>query len=384
MDPITALGFAANILQFIDFSAKVVGATIEIYESASGRTTDTQNSDAIATEMRLFATKLQPPDQTQLTGEERSLCKLATECEGLAQRIIDLLEKVRPKKKSKSSSLVAGLKTKYYESERRKLEEQLGHCRAQLNLQLNLLTRYAIPLATVEPCVLTFLSSSESLDRLEALVTSAKDNSTKLQNLHSQMERLRGGVAIESLSPTAQAQLRSLLGMSDHAADMITQHRILESLSFDGMYGRYETVDNAHIQTLRWIFGDDVPDDQSKGGFTDDESEDEPELIKVSKPSQDDVPDDQPEGEPKSAKVSKESQDDAKISARKLLVDWLSSGKGIFHISGKLGSGKSTLMKYLVDNEHTKSLLQGWAGRASPLAQLFLFIFRAPQVNDTI
>jgi hypothetical protein len=36
MDPITAIGFAANILQFIDYSVKVISAGIEIYESTSG------------------------------------------------------------------------------------------------------------------------------------------------------------------------------------------------------------------------------------------------------------------------------------------------------------------------------------------------------------
>jgi hypothetical protein len=36
MDPITAIGFAANILQFIEYSAKIISAGIEIYESTSG------------------------------------------------------------------------------------------------------------------------------------------------------------------------------------------------------------------------------------------------------------------------------------------------------------------------------------------------------------
>jgi hypothetical protein len=36
MDPITAIGFAANILSFIDYSAKIISAGIEIYESTSG------------------------------------------------------------------------------------------------------------------------------------------------------------------------------------------------------------------------------------------------------------------------------------------------------------------------------------------------------------
>jgi hypothetical protein len=43
-------------------------------------------------------------------------------------------------------------------------------------------------------------------------------------------------------------------------------------------------------------------------------------------------------------------------------TEWLKSGSGIFHIAGKAGSGKSTLMKYLcVDNGKTLELLQSWA-----------------------
>lgn len=138
MDPITAIGFAANILQFIDCGAKVVTGAIEIYGSASGSTQETRNSEMIVAEMRLFAAKLQPPENAQLSGEERALCKLATECQGLAKQIFDLLEKIKPKsQKSKGSSLIASLKTKMYEGERRKLELQLSNFRAQLNLQLN-------------------------------------------------------------------------------------------------------------------------------------------------------------------------------------------------------------------------------------------------------
>jgi hypothetical protein len=154
LDPITAIGLAGNILTFIDYSTKVISTSIDIYGSASGSTQDTQTSDAIATEMKQFAAKLQPPDQTQLSGEEKALCKLAIECEGLAKRILELLEKVKPRNpKSRSSSLVAGLKTKFYESERRKLEEQLSNCRAQLTLSLNYLTRYDILSTSQVPVV---------------------------------------------------------------------------------------------------------------------------------------------------------------------------------------------------------------------------------------
>lgn len=40
---------------------------------------------------------------------------------------------------------------------------------------------------------------------------------------------------------------------------------------------------------------------------------------------------------------------------------WLQTGSGIFHIAGKPGSGKSTLMKYLSTNDITEGMLQKWA-----------------------
>lgn len=41
---------------------------------------------------------------------------------------------------------------------------------------------------------------------------------------------------------------------------------------------------------------------------------------------------------------------------------WLQSGDGIFWVSGKPGSGKSTLMRFLADHTQTKALLKEWAG----------------------
>ena len=42
--------------------------------------------------------------------------------------------------------------------------------------------------------------------------------------------------------------------------------------------------------------------------------------------------------------------------------EWLQNGSGIYWISGKAGSGKSTLMKHLYRNEKTISILNAWAG----------------------
>ena len=193
--------------------------------------------------------------------------------------------------------------------------------------------------------------SSNTQDKLEALATSVKNDSSKIQHLHGQVEHLRRGVSIESLTPAARDQLHSLFSMSEHACDLIVQHRILESLAFEGMYGRYEIVDNAHFKTLRWIFNDSLDNDQVEDkDEQEDEQEDEPDAEK--KADRDEKVENKEKGE-----------DEAKASARELLLNWMSSAAWIFHISGKLGSGKSTLMKYLCDHDRTKSLLKEWTGK---------------------
>jgi hypothetical protein len=112
--------------------------------------------------------------------------------------------------------------------------------------------------------MLTIFISSETQARLITLVDSAKDDSTKLDHLHNQVEQLRRGVAVESLSAEAQTQLQSLLGISEHACEVIIQYRVLENLAFEGMYGRYETVDDAHFKTLRWIFNGNLDNSQTE------------------------------------------------------------------------------------------------------------------------
>ena len=53
--------------------------------------------------------------------------------------------------------------------------------------------------------------------------------------------------------------------------------------------------------------------------------------------------------------------------------EWLSHGSGIYWIAGKAGSGKSTLMKYLVSEPRTESLLQTWAGNEALVVAKFFF-----------
>lgn len=54
-------------------------------------------------------------------------------------------------------------------------------------------------------------------------------------------------------------------------------------------------------------------------------------------------------------------------------TEWLASGSGVFHIVGKPGAGKSTLMKLLMTHEETQRLLKEWAGEKDLLFANFFF-----------
>jgi hypothetical protein len=54
-------------------------------------------------------------------------------------------------------------------------------------------------------------------------------------------------------------------------------------------------------------------------------------------------------------------------------TEWLKSGNGIYWVSGKAGSGKSTLMRYIFDHKQTKDLLKIWASPRKPAIASFFF-----------
>ncbi|KAF3761238.1 hypothetical protein M406DRAFT_266964, partial [Cryphonectria parasitica EP155] len=53
-------------------------------------------------------------------------------------------------------------------------------------------------------------------------------------------------------------------------------------------------------------------------------------------------------------------------------VEWLERGNGCYYISGKPGSGKSTLMKFVVSHQRTSAALESWAG-GTPIRASFFF-----------
>jgi hypothetical protein len=90
------------------------------------------------------------------------------------------------------------------------------------------------------------------------------------------------------------------------------EQRILQCLRFPRLEDRYSSISPAHLRTLTWIFDSDIGQNGSDDSAT--------------------------------------------------FVEWLSTDDDLYWISGRPGSGKSTLMKFLYTHDSTKEYLSRWAG----------------------
>ena len=99
------------------------------------------------------------------------------------------------------------------------------------------------------------------------------------------------------------------------------RRKFLEALYFPEIYVRQESIKEAHSETCQWIF------DAS--------------------------------GE--------------RVRPWSNFVEWLESGHGIYWINGKAGSGKSTLMNYISQDNRVTSLLHSWSGPKQIIIPTFFF-----------
>ncbi|KAJ6125880.1 hypothetical protein N7471_010373 [Penicillium samsonianum] len=103
--------------------------------------------------------------------------------------------------------------------------------------------------------------------------------------------------------------------------EMQYEQMIIESLGFEMRTSRHSSIPDAFKRTFRWVH-------------------------------------DPPEGAPASAR---------------LISEWLRMRDGMFWVSGKPGSGKSTFMKFLADDPVTEAMLLDWSGSKKLITASYYF-----------
>jgi hypothetical protein len=75
-------------------------------------------------------------------------------------------------------------------------------------------------------------------------------NADKLMSLQRHVAALQSGVTVTELGLVVEKHLYKLLDLSNPALQVVARHRILNSLGFEGMHQKFETVGNAAYQTF--------------------------------------------------------------------------------------------------------------------------------------
>ncbi|KAK5710456.1 hypothetical protein LTR15_012967 [Elasticomyces elasticus] len=315
MDPASAIGVAAAVLQFLEFSVKVLKTCKEIRDDANSATQNNKELEKAARILEDFRAELGSVMRSKQAN--RRIVTIAYECAQTAKELIDLLEYIRGgdgKLGTAKATWRAMLKRKPIERLQRSLQERETVLDKVLNQDTNTNVQ-----ALREDVRKLGLGNRASVDHL----------STKLSSL-SLATNKRIGTAERNIHRRFDNVERSTQQSRDAARQQQDYERFLSSLFFPEIDQRRSTVKAAYPDTFQWIFN--LPD--ASDSF---------------------VP-----GTRETANFA----------------SWLRADASVYWISGKAGSGKSTLMAFILDDPRTREALQMWSSDL-PVHLLSFFFWRA-------
>jgi hypothetical protein len=263
------------------------------------------------------------------------------------------------------------------EEKLRNMVEKLRDCRLQIIVRLNLILRYQLPLAGLlkwmliidyysrdQQCSLLFrveqLRAEAITGRLETLAGFDSIRG-ELATAVSNLERLpKPGSDSAGSDPPIQESAASLgpvreliSGLQSRASEIQVQHQILRRLACASVYHREESITDASGSTFDWMFCGNTNAQDAPDGLTPDRK---PMPQDFGLPVEATYP-----GRSRAWLGDEREAEKLRSYVREQFKWWLAYGSHIFHFSGKAGSGKSTLMKYLWSHPLTKQTLHAWA-----------------------
>ncbi|RSL55044.1 hypothetical protein CEP53_007235 [Fusarium sp. AF-6] len=318
MEPLAAVALAGNVLQFTEFVGRLFKDTCKIYASASGLTPNDLHIQDICGKLGSFSAQLQSvPSHSSAPSDLRdcvAACK--KDCDDLLA-IMGVLAIKKGSSRRPWKSFSTALSREMKAGEIQDLKSRIKDRQQLMSLMLSDMLNEGIR------------AMSNQLSQLQSTITDWTDRTTTWFQMLSDTQ--------QSLSQQVQTLIRhgsipqndiesicsGLKGLSIDARECQQTMDILNSLDYEDRPKRHSNIPEAHEATFSWGLQQDGSG--SSGCFR----------------------------------------------------RWLSDDDSkLFWVSGKPGSGKSTFMKFVSDNEKTQRCLQGWAGHGELiLARHFFTIY---------
>ncbi|KAK3690462.1 hypothetical protein B0T22DRAFT_193218 [Podospora appendiculata] len=399
MDPLSALSLACNILAVIDFSQKLVSGTYEIYSSSTGASNENEHLGRVTEDLKALVPQLKVPigNASSATPDEIALAALAEKCADVSDELLALLGKLQAKPNSKSASLRAGFRMMRKKGDLESLAKRIESYRGHILIRITSMMRDEQLSAGKEIKDAVHETHETSGRALDTIKETKVDVLKAIRELQTSITQAGAGRStqpsavrhsetnITSKMDEIRGMLTQIIGSTNRAA---YEDQVLRKLEFDEMHYREDSIEKEHEKTFRWLLYDpsveDAEEDDSSSirsevfhSFADSDNEDDSEDEEGSEMEQ------YRSSSPTSATYSEQSHETQRqrpeepperTKTRDLFLTWLSSGNGVFYISGKAGSGKSTLMKYLCAEEQTQQKLEVWApGKKLVFARFFFW-----------
>ncbi|CAI0647251.1 unnamed protein product [Colletotrichum noveboracense] len=309
MTPVEIIGLVSAVITFIDFAAENIAIAQEI--SKSGAAAKKENAE-LENRINLLHKQVDSVRQTTKgSSSDTHEVELLNLADEYKDLTIRLLALLGGLKSTKKRHVVwKSVKNFYKKNEKEGLQRDLKDCLMRIQLQLMQVTRYEF---------------GAHLDRIS---DQGNEQMEELKQLRRSTTNLESSMSSWGHIPSLLEQLRLIVHESKTALGRKAYSKIMDKLKVDGMVDRFEEVDEAHEHTFDWIL----------------ESGPAPET-----------------------ETAEESQ------ARQGIINWLCHGDGVFHVTGKPGAGKSTLMKYLCQSPKAQDFLSSWAGDKLLMTTNFFF-----------
>ncbi|KAF4443142.1 ent-kaurene oxidase [Fusarium austroafricanum] len=326
MDPITAFQVAGTVITFVEFGRSLLTEAREVYKSPSGTTSKVIQLDSIANDLaaagdQVSASLAKSTPSSQATSDQTllRLCGQCTSIKGELQKALGNLQARGDTKFNYAiSSVATAFKAIWSQSKINDLDERLRRIQSEMTM--------AVLISLWEEEKVHGKTQEHLLnDQIEKVKATVNRTDEKIDNLMQDLLQ----TSANSVNASNKRSLlfrelwkmdwrpdRDLINEDKQTTDLI-EGDIINSLWFQSIESRDKSISDTYKSTYEWIF-----DQDSETRFT----------------------------------------------------NWLRGNDNpVYWITGKAGSGKSTLMKYVAHHPTTMSHLQHWAGDSPILFTHFYF-----------
>lgn len=356
LEGIAGLSFICNVLQLISFGHEIVSVLKHISSTGHPDSSLAQNGKSL----ELITSKLENQLQDKpkpLQSHDSQLLDIARECVKASKDLrmsVEGLSIPGGQKARKSAVFVSAFKAFRDKNKIQRHKKTLIRCQQNLQTYLAMHSRIKVDALEAQNHETFFHLSHD----LQFFIRQCAAGNIALGHLITrESSDIKNHITEESSKAQSNVQQNLIQKMQELELTSTTERqyeRLLASLKFPGMNERMNQIESHQPDTFPWIFN--IHGDDSSSDFNTDETgrplsmNDESSLLD----------EESYEHLERTGAFYSTYDESFTVETWRGFPEWLKSGEKLYWISGKPGSGKSTLMKYIASAPETEDALSDW------------------------